>query len=302
MTSLKELKNKIKNEILINNLEINSFDIQSLAIKLNSSYHDIIAVFKLLYLEAESELCFNLYKSRNSVKIISIKPNIAKDNENLQNFYNISSLTKEEILFTSAPFIGKIADEDILDILNLYATILDKISDSKTAIYFAIENAAKLYNLVYPTYRYEKVEYLYNLIKDYGYSFERDNMLYWKTANSSANITESEIDDFFSVINRNKKEITEIKNPISPQREIEEDNQKINSVMTTHDALSLIAKELGISLDENESRQKLEELVAITNELILNFDELEDWEKLKNWDKFIKDWQAIMGEAMHDRN
>lgn len=302
MTYLEELKKNIKEEILNNNLEINSFDMQKLAIKFNSSIHDIITVFKLLYLEADSDLCFNLYKSRNSVKIMSVKPNTAKNNERLKEFHNISSLTWNEISFIAAPFIDKATDNDIMDILNLYATILDKALNNETAIFFAIESASKLHDLVSPIYNYDKVAHLYNLIRKYGYSFERDRMLYWKTANSSVFITDEEINEFFSVINPNKKEVTETEHPISPKREIEEIPKENIPVMTTHSALSLIAKELGISLDENESRQKLEELVAITNELILNFDELEDWEKLKNWDKFIKDWQSIMGEAMHDRN
>ena len=68
--------------------------------------------------------------------------------------------------------------------------------------------------------------------------------------------------------------------------------------MTAQDALKLLAKELGLaSIEKTES--KLEEVLAITNELIDNFDSMQDWEKLMNWKKFVTDWKTIMGDAMN---
>lgn len=301
MTTLNRLKELIKDEVINNDSEINSFDIQRIAIKFNSTSHDIITALKLLYLEANPDLCFNLYKSRNSVKIMSVKKNkVHFNNESLKDYHNISCLSGNEIKFVAAPFYNKASNGDIIDILNLYAMLIEAI-DNSGAVFFAIENVDVLYGLVKHTFTFDKVLELYKLIRQYGYTFERDGVLYWKTANSQVDITKEEIDEYFTVIKTTKdvmvKEEAHVDN--SPVGEIEETPAP---AMTTHNALSLIAKELGISLDENESRQRLEELVATTNELILNFDELEDWEKLRNWDKFVKDWQSIMGEAVHDRN
>ena len=47
---------------------------------------------------------------------------------------------------------------------------------------------------------------------------------------------------------------------------------------------------------------KLEEVIAITDELINNFDSMQDWEKLMNWNNFVSDWKTIMGDALNDRN
>lgn len=302
MTELNKLKELIKDDIINNDSEINSFDIQRIAVKFNSTSYNIITALKLLYLEANPDLCFNLYKSRNSVKIMSVKKNkVHFNNESLKDYHNISSLSGAEIRFIAAPFNNKASNGEIIDVLNLYAMLIDSI-DSTNAVFFAIENVDALYNLVSDVFTFSKVLDLYKLIRKYGYTFERDGVLYWKTANSKVSITKEEVDEYFTVIKTTKDIVAEEEETVdnSPEREIEETVSA--PVMTTHNALSLIAKELGISLDENESRQRLEELVATTNELILNFDELEDWEKLRNWDKFVKDWQSIMGEAVHDRN
>ena len=72
--------------------------------------------------------------------------------------------------------------------------------------------------------------------------------------------------------------------------------------LDTRTALNHIANELGICIAENESKEILEEMAATTNELIMSFSKLPDWEKLKSWDKFVQDWQAIMGDAINDRN
>lgn len=302
MTALNRLKELIKDDIINNDSEINSFDIQRIAIKYNSSSHDIITALKLLYLEANPNLCFNLYKSRNSVKIMSVKKNkVHLNNELLKDYHNISILSGNEIKFVAAPFYNKVSDTDIIDILNLYAMLIDVV-DNNRAIFFAIENVDVFYGLVRSTYTFDRALELYKIIRQHGYTFERDGVLYWKTANSQVDITKEEVDEYFTVIKTTKDMIVRREEEVdnSPKREVEENVP--TPIMTTHNALSLIAKELGISLDENESRQRLEELVATTNELILNFDELEDWEKLRNWDKFVKDWQSIMGEAVHDRN
>ena len=98
-------------------------------------------------------------------------------------------------------------------------------------------------------------------------------------------------------MNTNKEIIKEIPEDITI-----EELPAVTKPLTAKTAINFLAKEFGMTISEDDSKHRLEELVATTNELILNFDSLQDWEKLKSWEQFVKDWQSIMGEAMNDRN
>lgn len=255
-----------------------------------------------MFLTCDTNFTYDLSQTRNGVKIVALE---------LFNLdvYSIEYLTEKKgeealAIYILSQFANKLPIEDIKKIFEFYKALYshtDLTNVSDNALYFAItKENDRIYNQIIDFNKSkEEIDYLLDLIVNNGYAFIKGDYIFWKTYSPNANLSDKDAKDAFTVIVNKPFEETPQKESV---KEILEVEKFVDTPLTVSKAISFLAKEFGLTLDEDESKNKLEEMVAMTNELIMNFNDLQDWEKLKSWDKFVKDWQTIMGEAMNDRN
>lgn len=261
-----------------------------------------------LFLSCDPNFTYDLSETRNGAKIVA-----------LQSFktdrYAIECLADEKseeglAYYMLSQFNNKINTQDIERIMHFYKHLLkcsDGVEVSNNVLFFAMtKEKDRIYKQVNKDFVFmdpSEIDEILDLILTYGYSFEKNGYIFWKTYSPNANISNEDATQIFTVIKsasfeeKIKNKENNIKNDI-----LTESIDTIETQLTINKAFSFLAKELGITLNDNKSKNKLEEMVTMTNELIMSFNDLPDWEKLKSWESFMNDWQTIMGEAVNDRN
>lgn len=264
---------------------------------------EVTLTIQKLFLTCDINFTYDLSETRSGVKIVALEA-FTPDVNSIE--YLIDKKNEESLaIYMLSQFANKLPIEDIKKIFYFYKALYshtDITNISKDALYFAItKENDRIYNQVFDFIKSkEEIDYLLDLIVNNGYAFIKGDYIFWKIYSPNADLSDKDASDAFTVIVNKSFDKTSQKE--EPAKEIVEVKKFVKEPLTVSTAISFLAKEFGLTLDENESKNKLEEMVAMTNELIMNFDDLQDWEKLKSWDKFVKDWQAIMGEAMNDRN
>lgn len=266
----------------------------------NVSEKDVMEYTQTSFLKSDYSFRYYLTKTRRGIKIAAIKK---FDFDPVAIEFLLDNEIKEPLAqYMLSQFLGKLSEIKIKQLTKFYISLLNtfKSDDNDEFIYIAINTNSKNIYAQLSEYNRDEIDEFISLIREHGYSFDRDGMLYWKTYSPKASITISDLEDSFSAVNNSKETISE------PPKVIEQVEEMpvvtTNMPLTAKKALSVLAKEFGLSIAEDNSKHKLEELIVMTDELILNFDSLQDWEKLKSWEQFVKDWHSIMGEAMNDRN
>ena len=274
-------------------------DINNIAKECDVRPKDVTKVIQKSYLQSYSNFKYDLTKTRNSIKILALeKPvyNVDSIEYMADSYDSPNSDVAKYILSQFAPHVEL---EDIRKIYEFYTDITYDMNKDLDILYLAINRESEsLY--IKTRFSVREVDYIVDLIAKYGYAYEKGNILYWKAYSPNVTVEEEDLIDQFTIINKKMDNIQEKETVIQQEDLKQEQIQTMR--LDTRTALSHIAKELGMALNENDSREKLEEMVATTNELITNFSELPDWEKLKSWNTFVLDWQAIMGDALNDRN
>lgn len=265
---------------------------------------EVTLTIQKLFLTCDTSFTYDLSETRSGVKIVALEaftPNV-----NSIEYLTDNKEDKDLATYMLSQFANKLPNEDIKKIMKLYRILLqcsDKVNISDDILYFAItkqdDRIYKQVNNNGPVISARDIDYLLDLIIKHGYAFVKGDYIFWKTYSPNANISDEDARQAFTVIVDKPFEETSQQEPV---KEIVEVERFVEEPLTVSKAISFLAKEFGLTLDEDESKNKLEEMVAMTNELIMSFNDLQDWEKLKSWDKFVKDWQTIMGEAMNDRN
>lgn len=253
----------------------------------NLSYlsHSSLTTFvQKQFLQSNLSFRYKLLNSRNGIKIIELQQGCKVKEKDLAMFREFAS----------------VSDNEAIHIINQFEDVNHKVSTIEIALFYNIMTANKkinhfeclneeLINHVYENSNYfESKTHVENVVNDiikYGYCFKRNGQYYWKMYIDTI-INEKEVNDFFTVNESYSKEPVECTS---------------NKELTAQDALNILAKELGFASIEN-TRSKLDEVLAITNELIENFNAMQDWEKLMNWNNFVNDWKMIMGDALNDNN
>lgn len=263
---------------------------------------EVTLTIQKLFLTCDINFTYDLSETRSGVKIVALEA-FTPDVNSIE--YLIDKKNEESLaIYMLSQFANKLPIEDIKKIFDFYKALYsytDIANISEDALYFAMtKENDRIYNQVFDFVKSkEEVDYLLDLIVNNGYAFVKGNYIFWKIYSPNANISDEDARQAFTVIvDKPFKEISQQETI----KEIVEVEKFVEEPLTVSKAISFLAKEFGLTLDEDESKNKLEEMVAMTNELIMSFNDLQDWEKLKSWDKFVKDWQAIMGEAMNDRN
>ncbi len=298
-----EIEKHIKNRLLD---KINSSgkiylikDVNYIAKECDVRPKDVIKVIQKSYLQSYCGFKYDLTKTRNGVKILALEKPIYNVNSIEYMADSYDSPNSDVAKYILSQFAPHVELEDIRKIYEFYTDITYDMNKDLDILYLAINKESEsLY--IKTRFNIREVDYILNLIAKHGYSYEKDNVLYWKAYSPNATIEEEDLINQFTIINK-KVDNTQQKETITQQEDLKQEQIKPIR-LDTRTALSHIAKELGVPLSENDSREKLEEMVATTNELITNFGELPDWEKLKSWNTFVLDWQAIMGDALNDRN
>lgn len=279
-------------------------DINNIAKECDVRPKDVTKVIQKSYLQSYSNFKYDLTKTRNSIKILALEKTVYNLNsiEYITGSYDSpNSYVAKYILSQFAPSVEL---EDIKKIYEFYIDITYDMNKDLDILYLAINKESEsLY--IKTRFSVREVDYILSIIKQYGYAYERDNILYWKSYSPETVITEEEMIRAFTVVSNNTDNVLiekeEVKTIIEePKPVIKHENRNIT--LDTRTALNHIANELGVCITGNDSRETLEEMAATTNELIMSFSKLPDWEKLKSWEKFVQDWQAIMGDAINDRN
>ena len=263
---------------------------------------EVTLTIQKLFLTCDINFTYDLSETRSGVKIVALEA-FTPDVNSIE--YLIDKKNEESLaIYMLSQFANKLPIEDIKKIFDFYKALYsytDIANISEDALYFAMtKENDRIYNQVFDFVKSkEEVDYLLDLIVNNGYAFVKGNYIFWKIYSPNANISDEDARQAFTVVaDKPFKEISQQETI----KEIVEVEKFVEEPLTVSKAISFLAKEFGLTLDEDESKNKLEEMVAMTNELIMSFNDLQDWEKLKSWDKFVKDWQAIMGEAMNDRN
>lgn len=263
---------------------------------------EVTLTIQKLFLTCDINFTYDLSETRSGVKIVALEA-FTPDVNSIE--YLIDKKNEESLaIYMLSQFANKLPIEDIKKIFDFYKALYsytDIANISEDALYFAMtKENDRIYNQVFDFVKSkEEVDYLLDLIVNNGYAFVKGNYIFWKIYSPNANISDEDARQAFTVVvDKPFKEISQQETV----KEIVEVEKFIEEPLTVSKAINFLAKEFGLTLDEDESKNKLEEMVAMTNELIMSFNDLQDWEKLKSWDKFVKDWQAIMGEAMNDRN
>lgn len=263
---------------------------------------EVTLTIQKLFLTCDINFTYGLSETRSGVKIVALEA-FTPDVNSIE--YLIDKKNEESLaIYMLSQFANKLPIEDIKKIFDFYKVLYsytDIANISEDALYFAMtKENDRIYNQVFDFVKSkEEIDYLLDLIVNNGYAFVKGNYIFWKIYSPNANISDEDARQAFTVVvDKPFKEISQQETI----KEIVEVEKFVEEPLTVSKAISFLAKEFGLTLDEDESKNKLEEMVAMTNELIMSFNDLQDWEKLKSWDKFVKDWQAIMGEAMNDRN
>lgn len=254
------------------------------------SHSSLTTFVQKQFLESNLLFKYKLLNSRNGIKIVELQKGCKVEEKDLEMFRDFASVTNNEAIHIINQFEDVNHKVSTIEIALVYNIIT---SNSKVNHFECIND--ELINIVYKSSNYfeskSHVENIFNDIIKYGYCFKKNGLHYWKMYVDSP-IDDKEIEHFFTV---NELESNEQKEDIDKELNVIDNN------FTAHDALNLLAKELGFVSIEN-TRSKLEEVLAITNELIENFNSMQDWEKLMNWNNFVNDWKTIMGDALNDNN
>lgn len=298
----KQIRTKLLEKLSLNGKLYLIKDIDSIAKECNVSKKEVIQTIQKAYLTSFSNFKYDLTETRNSVKILALdNPNY---NINLVEYMcgSCDGINAAKARYILSQFSPQLDIEDIKKIYEFYIDITTPINSDLEILYLAIDRDSDSNNIYIKTrFDVREVNHILGLITKYGYSYEKDKVLYWKAYSPNVEIDDEDLINQFSILARKEKEKEETFNQETNNYKCK-CNDKANFVLDTRTALNHIAKELGICLTEKESEQRLDEVIATTNELISNFDNLPDWEKLKSWDKFVSDWKAIMGDAINDRN
>lgn len=267
--------------------------------KMNLPASKIIKMIQELYLTSDTDFRFEFIKGRKNNKITAFEPFILKSTIPIENIKLDVALPESDIIYLLNQFMGKISEAQICRIALLYSELAKNAN--QYTIYMAIcKNSTAIYERLANLFNHQEIDELLDLIANYGYSYIDNGILYWKIYSPKLELTSQEIQESFTVISHNEVVEEENKKEEQPSNEI--NIQPVNAVFTAKDALYLIAKEFGMTLTENDAENKLNELIATTTELINDFNEMPDWEKLRNWDKFMEGWSLITGEILNDRN
>lgn len=252
---------------------------------------DVTKCIQKLYMQSDFIFKYDISKTNRGIKILAIEDG-GYDINVVDYIIGFNDITNSSIArYILSQFHTEIKDSDIKKIFNFYMDITADINIDSGILYLAInKNSNNIYTKC-TRYNKDEIDYILNLIAKHGYSYEKDDVLYWKAYSPNVVIEEDDLINQFTVITKKEEP-----DAIAENLKVEE------APLTTKTAIDFIAKELGVSLTADESKNKLEEMVATVNELVLNFDSLPDWEKLKSWGQFVQDWQEIMGDAMNDRN
>lgn len=252
------------------------------------SHSSLTTFVQKQFLQSNLSFKYKLLNSRNGIKIIELREGhkvTKKDMDILGDFAGVSENEAAHIInqFEDVNFKVNIAE---------IALIYNIITKNTEVTHFYCLNE-ELINFVYKNSDdyFESKAHIEGVINDiikYGYCFKRNNQYYWKMYIKTS-MEEADINQFFTV---NEKSV-DMKQPVEQNKVVQE--------LTAQDALNILAKELGFASIEN-TKSKLEEVLAITNELIDNFNSMQDWEKLMNWNNFVNDWKTIMGDALNDNN
>lgn len=264
--------------------------------RLSCLCHSSLAAFvQKQFIESNLLFRYDLLQSRSGIKIAGLSKGIDPDEVDLDYFTGFTSIDRDKALHILNQFYDVKNKTEITDIMVIYTSILNISEKNNLFVCLNEELIENIYN--YSSKYFTSKQHLEETIKDiikYGYCFKRNGEYYWKMYKTNIQLNKEEIDQFFTVIDVQLENIEENK-PVIVQEEI------VDKEFTTQDALNLLAKELGlISIEKTES--KLKEVLDITNELINNFDSMQDWEKLMNWKKFVNDWKTIMGDALNGNN
>lgn len=242
------------------------------------------------FLESNLLFKYKLLNSRNGIKIVELYESYKPQQKDIEAIMDFAAINEKEIIHLFNQFY------DVSDKVNIaeIALVYKAITKSTSSNFICLDN--NLINLIYKNSNnyFKTITYVEEIIKDiikYGYCFKRNNQYYWKMYVDTT-INNEEIDQFFTV---NELDLEDKENPDEVK------NQLIDKNFTTQDALSLLARELGFLPIEN-TKSKLEEVLAITDELIDDFDSMKDWEKLMNWKNFVSNWKTIMGDALNGNN
>lgn len=273
--------------------------IEELKKKLDLPANVIIKMIQELYLTSDTDFRFEFIKGRKNNKITAFEPFKLESTIPIENIKLDVALQESHIIYLLNQFYGKISEAQICKIALLYSELVNHAN--QYTIYMAIcKNSTAVYDKLANKFSHSEVDEILNLIAEHGYSYIDNGILYWKIYSPKLELTSKEIEESFSVISQN--EVVEEKNKEEEQPVKEINTQPVETVFTAKDALYLIAKEFGMTLTENDAENKLNELIATTTELINDFNEMPDWEKLRNWDKFMEGWSLITGEILNDRN
>ena len=263
----------------------------------NVTSSDVIKAIQRAYLLSYSGFRYDLTKTRNNIKILALEK-IEHQLGAIEYIMDYDDNPNKAIAtYIVSQFYKQIENRDIRKIYQFYKDITSDIDNSLEVLYLAINRNSNAIYTKCTRFNRDEIDYILDLIAKHGYAYEKDNLLYWKTLSPLAIIEDDDLIAQFTIISRKEEQVHE--EPVCNKEPVVE---QPTMTLNTKTALEFIAKELGMPLTANESKQKLEEMIATTNELIVSFDSLPDWEKLKSWNQFVQDWQAIMGDAMNDRN
>lgn len=251
------------------------------------NHSSLTAFIQKQFLQSNLMFRYKLLNSRNGIKIVGLQKGCDVSEKDMEMFQDFASVSKEETIHIINQFDDVKHKVSTVEIALVYNLI---VKDSKINHFECLND--ELINKVYESSNYFEsqahVESIFNDIKQYGYCFKRNDQYYWKMYTTTP-INEYETSRFFTV------------NEQPAEEQQPEDKPQVVQELTAQDALNFLAKELGFASVEN-TRSKLDEVLAITNELIDNFNSMQDWEKLMNWNNFVNDWKTIMGDALNDNN
>lgn len=274
----------------------------------NTYSSEVTLTIQKLFLSCDTSFTYDLSETRSGAKIVALQT-FEPSSELIERLiYDDSDISLATYMLSQ--FNSKIGLQDIKKIMHFYKCLLkcsDGIEFSNEVLFFAM---TKEDNRIYKQINKDsivmhqsEIDEVLDLIIKHGYSFEKNGHVFWKTYSPNASVSDEDAMQAFTVIKSSSfAEKATGEEDIQKEVTVVEETKITEAPLTVNKAFSFLAKELGVTLDENESKNKLEEMVAMTNELIMSFNDLPDWEKLKSWETFVKDWQAIMGEAINDRN
>ena len=255
--------------------------------------HSSLAAFvQKQFIESNLLFHYDLVQSRNGIKIAGLSKGYTPNETDLDLLTSFTLIDESRATHILNQFYDVKDKVEIIDITAVYNSILYNVE--KINLFICLNE--ELIDIIYKNSSkdFTSRQHVEKTIKDiikYGYCFKRNDEYYWKMYKTNIQVDKEEIDQFFTIINE-ELEIIEEEKPVVIQEKI------VNKEFTAQEALNFLAKELGlVTIEKTES--KLEEVLAITNELIDNFDSMQDWEKLMNWKKFVTDWKTIMGDAMN---